>query len=275
VTNDLEAYIAAIERAAKSMRNNFRLMTEEVLQTDRAGLPGSLHSYGAFTGGLTSWRDAYVPDMAVTWEAPDTEFAALVVASSAERLRVWIYSFHDETMTYGLRLWKLAPGLYEAVHGEILPGEGPNHRYGWSEPEPFTFRRKLDTYRVEVPPRVPYAVDLRLVERVEMPGTAPDPAIGPGDVQRTGDGTIRVTVHNLGSAACSEGVDVMLVPGTEPGGVPEVRARTGLLPAPKLESIAEVVSLDDPAPGQSLRIVLDPDDEIAELYEGNNASRVE
>ncbi len=177
VTNDLDDLVKAIEGAARSMRVNFRLMTEELLQTDRAGLPCSRESLGAYTGAVHNWRDGLMPAMAVTWEVPDPHFAALVVASTDRRLRVWVYSFHDEPIRVGMRIWRLTPGRYAATHGEILPGETTNRRYGWCDPESFTYRRPLDTYRVNIPPRRPYCVDLRLVEPVDVPATAPDPAI--------------------------------------------------------------------------------------------------
>ena len=93
VNNDLPGLMRSVEKAAKSMRTDFRIMTQELLQTDRAGLPATRDTIGAYSGALATWRDGLTPTMAVSWEAPDTDFAALVVARlgaepSVEAIRV-------------------------------------------------------------------------------------------------------------------------------------------------------------------------------------------
>ncbi len=270
VTNDLDALIRAVEQAAKSMRVNFRLMTEELLQTDRAGLPCSRESFGAYTGGLHNWRDGLPPTMAVTWEVPDPHFAALVVASTADRLRVWLYSFHDEPVRVGMRIWRLTPGVYAASHGEILPGERTNKRYRWGPPERFTYRRRLDTYEVRVPPRKAYAVDLRLLEPVAVPATAPDLAIADRDLAMTGPGTLTATVHSMGSEAV-DNVAVALEAGSADGGWKRVALRrTGRLDAPEFDPVTQTLTFEHVPPAKAYRVVLDPDGRVDELYEGNN-----
>lgn len=270
VTHDLDALIKAVELAAKAMRVNFRLMTEELLQTDRAGLPGIGETLGAYTGAIHTWRDALMPTMALTWEVPDPHFAALVVAATETRLRVWIYSFHDRTVRLGMRLWRLIPGLYLATHGEILPGESTNLRYRWSDPEDFTYRRRLDTYRVDVPPRKPYVVDLRLVRCIEVPSTAPDPAIADRDVVLAEPGTLQVTVHNLGSRPADQ-VVVALEAQDECGEWKRVsELRTGHLAAPELDPVTETLRFERVPAAGTYRVILDPGQRIDELYEGNN-----
>jgi hypothetical protein len=270
VTNDLDAFMKAVERAAKSMRTNFRLMTEELLQTDRAGLPCTRETLGAYTGALHTWRDGLLPTMAVTWEVPDPNFAALVVASTPDRLRVWVYSFHDEPIRMGMRIWRLTPGTYVASHGEIMKGESTNLRYGWRPEEAFTYRRRLDTYHVEVPPRKAYCVDLRLLRPIEVPETAPDLAIADRDVVSAGPGMIQATVHSVGSGSASN-VLVALEAGDGSGQWKRVaERRTGDLPTPGLDPVTETLTFSDVKPAKAYRVVLDPDQRVDELYEGNN-----
>lgn len=272
VTNDLDALIADVEKAAKSMRVNFRLMTDELLQTDRAGLPRMRESLGAYTGALHNWRDGLTPTMAVTWDVPDTDFAALVVASTEKRLRTWVYSFHDRPVRMGLRLWRLTPGRYAAAHGEIMKGETTNLRYGWGPVEEFLYRRRLDTYYVEVPPRKAYCIDLRLTEPIDVPEAAPDAAIAGRDVVRQDGGRIEVTVHSVGSEPVRELVVALEAADGDGRWKAVARQQIGNLPAPELDPVTRTVTFEEVPPAKAYRVVLDPDGQLDELYEDNNVA---
>jgi hypothetical protein len=254
------------------MRTNFRIMTQELLQTDRAGLPATRDTIGAYTGALATWRDGLTPTMAVTWEAPDPDFAALVVASTDTRLRSWVYSFHDQPIRVGMRIWRLTPGVYQATQGEIMKGESVNLRYGWSDPVKFTYRRPLDTYYVDVPPRKPFAIDLRLLKPVEVPETSPDPAIANRDVVFGDPDNIVATVHNVGSEPM-DGVSVALeVQAADGAWKRSAEQRTGKLPAPDLDPVTQQLTFVHVPTAKSYRVVLDPDTKLDELYEGNNTA---
>lgn len=269
-TNDLEGLVQCVEAAAKAMRTNFRLMTEEQLQTDRAGLPATRETIGAYTGAIHTWRDSLMPTMAVTWEAPDTDFAALVVASTQERLRVWVYSFHDQPVRFGLRLWQLRPGEYELMHGTILAGESTNLRYEWSEPEVLTVRRRADTCAARIPGRTAYAVDLRLLRPVQRPELLPDVGIADRDIAVAPEGPISVTVHSLGSAAIPD-MDVVLEVPEGSGWRDAGRQRLGELDAPGLDPVSRTLTF--PRIQEAVfRVRVDPRDRVDELCESNNAA---
>ncbi|MBI4580930.1 MAG: hypothetical protein HY718_14580, partial [Planctomycetes bacterium] len=274
VTNELDALLQRVESAAKGMRVNFRIMTEELLQTDRAGLPAMRESVGAYTGALHNWRDGLLPTMAVTWEVPDRQFAALVVASTDVRLRVWVYSFHDRPVRMGMRIWRLRPGVYWASHGKILPGESTNLRYAWNEGEEFTFRRRLDTYDVDVPPREAWAIDLRLVRSVDVPATAPDAAIADRDLAMPTMGTLTSTVHNVGSEAMREVLAVLETDNGDGHWSRVAEQRTGTLPAPGLDPVTQTLTFRDVPAARLYRVRLDPDRQLDELYEGNNQAEL-
>lgn len=272
VDNDLDTFIRAIERSARSMRFNFRLMTKELLQTDRAGLPGTIDTFGAFTGGLHIWRESLLPTMAVTWDVPDPDFAALVVCAQRDRLRAWVYSFHDQPVRVGARIWwRLVPGIYWASHGAILPGEQGNLRYGWSEPESFTYRRPLDTYFFDVPPRTAYAVDLRLAHPLDLPETSPDLAVATRDIVVNGGGVVRVTVHNLGNAPVERTVVALAAKKDEQWQEP-VRQQTGPLVAAAFDPVTRTLAFPAVPGATAYRVVMDPDNALDELYEGNNTA---
>lgn len=273
VDNNLDELIKSVEHAARKMRTNFRIMTEELLQTDRAGLPMMRESVGAYTGALHNWRDGLLPTMAVTWEVPDTNFAAMVVTNTRERLRTWVYSFHDQPVRVGLCIWRLTPGVYAASHGEIMPGEGRgNLRYGWSEPEEFTYRRRLDTYFVEIPPRKAYCIDLRLLRPIEVSPTAPDAAIADRDLAMAAANTLTAVVHSVGSEPISELV-VVLEAGDESGGWKRVaEQRISGLAAPDFDPVTAKLSFEKVPAARSYRVVLDPENTLDELFERNNTA---
>ena len=197
---DLEAYLSRFEAAAQSGRYNLEMQTSEVMATDRADVPAALTIFGAYTGAITGMRDMAIPTFAVTYDTPSTDFAALVVHASRQRLRVWLYNFAEKPMPIGLRLWRLRPGIYVLEQGRQMKGtfEG-QHRYAWQEPKQVRIVHRGFGPTVEVPPGEVWAVDLRLKEPVQLPEKAPDLAVHPRGVRLEQDAAV-VTVHNIGNA---------------------------------------------------------------------------
>lgn len=280
VNHDVDAYADTFERLAKGMRYNWAMSTTEVLQTDRAGVPGALETWGAYTGAVHSLRDAATPTMAVTWVTPDPDFAALVTEAARERLRVRLYSFHDAPTRMGMRLWWLEPGRYELKAGRLLPGEHPfQHRYGWGEPVMIDVRHKGQTVWFDLPSGVEWVVDLRQRERLSVPAWRPDLAIAARDVKVTRQGggvSATVTVHNVGSTDAGP-FDVVLEARNTDAWKPLARQSVAAMPGiTSLRASTRDVALS--ASGVEakavLRIVLDPDDKIDELVEENNAVTV-
>lgn len=275
---DLDAYLASFEGAAKGLRNNFAMRTSEVIMTDRAGMDGAKVTFAAYTGAPRLWGDAGTPLIAVTWVVPDTDFAAVVTHATEQRLRVWLYNFHQETTRMGMRVWRLQPGNYVVTQGEILHGERPfQHRYGWAPPWPVTVAHRGDVIWVDVPAGVAYAVDIRLREPRPTPATAPDLAIAPRDISiERADAkrsNVLVMVHNIGNDTAREFRVALEVRDDEAGwkqinskGLARLDAPTDLDPKRVLVKLAG--SNADLAKGW--RVVVDSEAAVRELYEGNN-----
>ncbi len=266
-------FINRLAGAVGRLRVNFNLYTREMLQTDRAGLPGSEIAFSAFTGAVRPWRDAGVPTMAVTWEVPHRDFAAIVPYTSEDCLRVWIYNFSGETTRMRMRLWRLRPGKYEARSGLIGEGQGYSRECQWSEASSFVVRHKADVYWFVVPSRREFAVELRLVEPLNDSRVLPDPAIADRDisVSKNADGkiTVTATVHNLGNAAVKNLV-VALVQGDQ-GGYSEIaRQRVDLPGCKDLRPSRLDVKFPRVNPVADLMILLDPQEKVTEIYELNN-----
>lgn len=202
VDHDLDAFSEAIQKQTETRRYNFELQTQEVLATDRAGIPVD-DFFGAYTGAARRWSDMGVPSVAVTWVADDTNFAALVQTATDRRLKLRIYQFSDKPVRLGMRLWQLRPGRYERVAGPEETADDGVRRVE-SSLHTFDVRYRGQIEYVEVPPRQSFAVDVRLIQPAAPPGPLPDLAIGRGDVTVSPlpDDTleVKVRVHNIGAA---------------------------------------------------------------------------
>ncbi|MBN2271659.1 MAG: hypothetical protein JXN61_13655, partial [Sedimentisphaerales bacterium] len=154
--------------------------------------------------------------------------------------------------------------------GLIGKGEGYSRECQWGEASSFVLRHKADVYWVDVPARRGFAVELCLVEPLGDAGVLPDPAIADRDISvgKKADGKIAVTatVHNLGNTAVKNLV-VALVRGDHS----EIARRTVELPGcrdfqPSLVNV-EFARVN---PAAGLMILLDPQEEVTEIYELNN-----
>lgn len=268
---DLERYQKSFESAAKSLRTNFELRTTEVLATDRAALDSALTVFGAYTGAVQLIRDANTPTFAVTYQTEGTDFAALVVESTSRRVRVWLYSFTDAPQKIGLRFWRLEPGIYRILQGEILPGERPGqNRYAWLPAARVSLLRRAEGVDVLVPPGKVWVVDVLLVEPRAVPARSPDLAAGERSISVRG-AQVTVRIHNLGNAGAGP-FTVALQERDGAGWKTVAHRRLDGLKAPEDLRPASVVirfHLARP-PASGSRVVVDPRDELFELCETNN-----
>ncbi|HRR87578.1 MAG TPA: hypothetical protein P5316_21440, partial [Phycisphaerae bacterium] len=86
---NIDRFAKALEPAISDLRINWAAKTSEVLQTDRFDIPGDFLIFSAYTGAVTSLiEDGLIPTIAVTWDTPDLNFAALVLHASPDRMRV-------------------------------------------------------------------------------------------------------------------------------------------------------------------------------------------
>jgi hypothetical protein len=153
-----------------------------------------------------------------------------------------------------------------------MKGESTNKRYHWTDREEFTYRRRLDTYYVNVPPGKPYAIDLRLIQPMDVPATAPDAGIANRDLATIEPGTITAVVHSLGSEPLGK-CKVVLQAQSDNGEWKQVAEQnTSKLAAPDLDPVTAKLTFKKVPPAKAYRVLLDPDNKIDELYEGNNTA---
>ncbi len=270
LNGNLDALTSGLEKAATRLRSNLELQTTEVLSTDRAALHHAIDIFGAYTGAVTGFRDAATPTFAVTYDTPSTGFAALVVAASSERIRLWLYQFGNEPMPVGLRLWQLQQGRYSLLQGPQLDGERPSqHRYGWGQPETYLHERRAEGPTVIVPPGRVWVVDLRLLEARDIEEDLADLALSHGTTLLLED-YLHVTVHNIGrtaSAAASLSVETRKGDMWKPLHVQEIPSI--MAPADwKPERFSIRIPVSDPGP---FRVSVDSQNHQQEMVETNNS----
>jgi hypothetical protein len=209
--------------------------------------------------------------MAVTWDAPRPDFAALVEHASREHLRVLVYNVGAEPMTVGMRLWQLAPGTCAVRRGTVVRQEGAAVRCRWAPDEERRHRCRGWAHPFELPSRTEEIIDFRLLVRDPLPDALPDLALSPADVARGPDGGLVVAVHNLST----EGAPPAAVALEDASGRTIAETRTGPVPGTS-EFLPSTVTvrLAPSARGAGARVVLDPGDEIIELCEFNNEAAV-
>jgi hypothetical protein len=273
IDNNIDEYLARFEKAAKSLRTRLWYHTTEVMSTDRLHLPAVEDVWGAYTGAILTTVDAEVPTMAVTYDTPDSNFAALVTENEDTRVRVWLYSFWEEPETIRLKFWRLRPGEYIVNQGDIQPGEREfQHRYQWGDPQNLEILHKADGIDVTVPPGVVWVVDVRLNNKIDVPESAPDLAIHARDISFEG-GKPSLTVHNIGTEA-AEDFTVALQSLGGYGWVTIDEKRVARLSEPvNFTPFTARVQFDvEPADGNiDLRFNLDPEDDLFEINERNNS----
>ena len=257
---------------ARGARERWPISTVDALATDRIGWPDLRAAYDVMTaagasGGL---------DVEVTYSGVGRQFAAVVLCSGAQHLKVLVYSFWPSEKSFSIRPWLLQPGAsYSVTYGPDLGEDGELDGVAGREEWRLEFRGQPCT--VTLPPRTAYLIELRLTAPGGRPSLLPDLAITPDDIEYDdAGGVVNVRVHNIGSAEA--GRFSVAVYDMSEGSMSEVgRDAAASLPAP-LDLLPQTVSVGVAwtleSPPRDILVVLDPDGEINEITESNNSVRV-
>ncbi|MBN1673249.1 MAG: carbohydrate-binding family 9-like protein [Kiritimatiellae bacterium] len=233
--------------------------------TDRVFL-GQLqtHPARAYLGGMCK-RNKYNPTHAVSWEGFGTDYAALVLKNRRDGLKVLAYSYADKPMTGKMGIWALEHGTYTLAVGPDANGDRKMDRAAQTESLELM---RADRVPVTLAPKAVTVIELTQTKKLDPIYRRADLAIAAREVNIEGD-TVSGTIHNIGSADVANAV-VGIVDGA---GRVLVRQALGPLPAPlDLHPKRKTFELALPAGVRTgWRLVLDPDNAVPEIYEGNNA----
>jgi len=251
--------------------------------TDRV-FPGLLqYASISYFGGFCH-RNKFNSTLAVSWEGFGTDYAALVLRNRRDSLNLLVYSFASKPLTGRMRLWALAHGLYRLTVG---PDANSDFAADRIETDKSIELARADAIPLTVLPGVVTVVTLERQRELDPIFARADLAVASREVELR-NGVLSGAVHNVGSADVDDVVTAVVA---EDGRV-VARKSLGPLGAPadlvakRIQftlSLAEdvgwasahAVSVDsrgiDPHGLKPiLRLLVDPDNRVPEIYEGNN-----
>lgn len=221
-----------------------------------------------YLGGTPGYRNYIYPTHSISWRGFSPEFAAWVLETGADGLRLMAFNFEEQPQRGRVEVWRLEPGTYRIALGPDADEDGI--------PDEATSERGLELAKgasidIELPARRVVAL---VIEQIEASGedyyARPDLAICPQDTVIAEDGSeITVRVHNVGGGQAPQ--FAVEVRGDD--GKPPMEATAGPLEAPA-DCMPRVMELTFDVPedrrGRQFDVLVDPANEIRELYEGNN-----
>ena len=232
--------------------------------TDRVFL-GRLQARASicYLGGYCK-RNKYNPTQAVSWEGLGTDYAALVLRNRRNALKVAVYSYAPNPLKGRMRVWALEHGRYKLSVGTDTDGDLKSDAAAAASVLEIA---RADSIEITFAPKATTIVELVQTEKLDPIFGLADLALAAREVQVDG---LKLTgiVHNIGSADV-EGAVVAVV---DADGKEVVRGSLGPLPAPlDLVPRRRPFTLQLPrSVGKGWRLVLDPDNTVREIYEGNN-----
>ena len=144
--------------------------------------------------------------------------------------------------------------------------------------EKFILEGRAGRYELDVPSRRETLIRFQLVNALKRMEPLPDPAVCKDDITIVGanekHATLKLTIHNLGSAPARE-LPVVVVSGSQ--GKKRVLARSviDILPeSNNLQPSAVSIMFNKIALSPGIRVVIDPDQKIEEICESNNEALI-
>jgi hypothetical protein len=249
--------VNALRAAIDYNATNYEMLTSEVLFTDRVFLKGANEIATIYGGGVGISR---CPSQAVRWENGGEDLAAWVEEAGHTHFRASVFNFAAQERQVGMQHWRLQPGVYSlSLRSEESPGTG-------EPPQTVTLRHRGDSIPLSLPSRVSYEVELKQVNRFAWdPSTLPDLA-APRKPKSVSARQVEWKIFNLGSQA-AHAVQVEL----RAGETVLAQQRIAELPGVRDYRLGEaMVSFACEVPDVPLTLLLDPQDDIAEITERNN-----
>ncbi len=247
--------------------------TTEAAATDRVGFPGWPHAFYIYTGGRYGGALFEAP---VTYRDTTKYFAAAVMGSDAQGLRIIFCNMTPETREVGIVPWELeAGGRYALKYGPDADEDETMDSI--AEEREFDLPQRGTPIRIKVEPNVTYMIEVDQIERGRAAEPAPDPGLSERDIRWVKERKLLLaTIHNVGAKAV-RGVEVEFYDGNpEEGGtriggsfVPNIEAPNDLEP----QTVTVGVSWSPTEEAHEIYVVVDPNDEIKdEITTFNNAA---
>lgn len=263
VTGDKRPLIESLKKDIAEIQRFWDMYTTSEPFTDRVFLYALTNATIAYTGGYAS-RNKFNHTHAVSWEGFGTEFAALVQTARPTKLKALVYNFSNKPISGRIRVWTLEPGRYRVRIGVDKNGD--------DEVDVELSVNVLELQRavaipLSLPPKQVTVVEAEMVTPLPPLFPRPDLALSVQEVLVDGNHLI-VPVHNIGSTKAPE--TTVLV--RDRSGRVIHKSSVPSLEAP-LDLKPKVYTIRAPLPPTALspiQVVVDPENNIAEIHEDNN-----
>ena len=262
---DTTALCDALRNDIAEMQRFGMMYTYAEVFTDRVFLNAISNAAQCYTGGYAT-RNKYNHTHAVSWEGLGTDFAALVLTARPDKFKVLVYNFREEPLEGRMRLWTLDHGMYDLTTGVDSDSDDMADAVGRTQ--------RLEVARATRVPIVlaPGAITvLQLTQEEKLDDIRSRPDLAVAAREMTVDhGMLTGIVHNIGGDS-APGYTLSLVDAA--GKVVVSKAMPALAAPVDLEPKRAPFlfeGLPEDLTGWGVRV--DPGDEIAEIFEGNNAA---
>lgn len=262
LNQDRELLMHWLEDSASWFGRYRHMHTAAEQRTDRVLTYNASTPLACYLGDAPN-RNRWINYTAVSYEGLRGEdFAALVWKAGDDQLRVAIYNFTDRPLQGAMRTWRLDHGVYHITTGLDRDDDGAMDQP--SAEDTATLMRG-STLPLNLAPRQVTIINVNQTQPLDDILTRADLALSSREIVIDGD-TVRGTVHNIG-AAPAEAIVVAL----DEGGNVLARQTLGVI-EPPLDLKPRRIDFTLDAPG-CVRVVVDHDQRVAEIYEDNNTVR--
>jgi len=227
-----------------------------------------------YLGGLATLRPGYgapYPEHAVSYRGLGESVAALVTRNRPDCVAITFFNTDAAPREIAVRFWQIRDGRYGLLEG---PDANDDDGIDLARPPCRELRlQRGQPVRLTLPPRQRHVAKLALTEALPPAGPRPDLAVSSREVETDGNaGHATVVVHNVGLAAADNVlvrlVDARTGAAMDEKRIPRLEAPLDLAPRALRLQFFNV----DTAPHGRVRILVDPDNGIAESDEHNNTA---
>ena len=242
-------------------------LTESNVHRDDYIPYGAYQMYEYMLGGKRGARwDAHLK-LAVMWPSGGgPEVARIIKRADDTTVEALCYSFADTKRDLAMRLCRIDDGRYRIG---LYADPGGQGRPGDAIWETESDLMRFDTVTLPVPPKRPVVIKVELIEAHNRLAKLPDLVIDPWEAHRKGS-SVTAVIHNLGNGA-AENIVVRLFEGENP--VQEKTIQKLDAPTDFVAKRTEV-TFTGVSQSRNLKVVIDPDNKIKEIFEENNRAEV-
>jgi len=278
-----DAVVDATRNGHDYIEKCYPLMTTEASATDRVAFVGIANPFLIYTGGTTGGA---LLSPKFTYTGLGRDFAAMVMKADRNEASILLYGFFNDTRDAGLRAWDLEPGAsYLLKAGPDDDGDGEME---WVlEETMFVFESRGMKVPFTLHGEREYMVTLKKIANGTGATLLPDPAWETEILGAWGtgilvfnplEGTVTVSVHNIGGTGAEE-MEVVLLAVDEGGTRTLVAKGRAALPGPKdlLPTVTDV-ELKVVATGEGAHhflLIIDPEGKLGQITTRNDEQYVD